>query len=365
MSERLARLDPAFLWSVLQDPTAHPREAVLVIGVGVVLLIAVLLLIGIAFVSGEAARAGAVTETRRRRVRREAWVVAAAWMIASSALVFSGNLALTDRLTCLRCHVDRLEAAIEHSTPHTEVGCADCHAAPGVAGRLALGIQTASDLLLASTGTGMGIAGRLPSSEACLRCHSGVTEGTVSKIVRVSHAQFTRDATFRCLDCHGSVGHGPRGEPDDRPRMTLCLRCHDGETASAHCALCHPGGITDVRGVSKYDYPQVKLPPVTTCEGCHSMERCDACHGLRLPHPPGWATGPKHGRAAAFERRALCRKCHERNDCATDCHPHGAAPGDSHPADWRTQHGVSDSPEAQQACRACHFPGFGCRMCHD
>lgn len=365
MSGSLQRLDPRAIWTILQDPAANPREAVLIIGAGVVLLIMLILLVGIASMSGEASRGAVPSAVSRRRRRREVWVILGGWMAVLGLIGVTSGAVLTDTLTCARCHLDQLEASIESASAHSEVECSGCHSVPGVAGRAAMAVQTVGDLLLAWTETDIGIAHRKPSSAACLRCHAGIVDETAVRIVRVSHAEFVGEPGYRCLDCHGAAGHGPRGEPDDRPRMTLCLRCHDGETASAHCSLCHPGGITSVRGVSKHDYPQVRLPPVTTCEGCHAMERCDACHGLRLPHPPGWSTGPQHGRAGAFERRKLCRKCHDRSDCAVECHPSEAAPGDSHPVDWRTTHGLSSSAETQAQCRMCHFEGFSCKMCHD
>lgn len=367
MREAISSIRLDEIVAALRDPASSPQQAALLIAAIVVLLIVVILVVGIAIVGSEAAKAkpAAATARRRVRVRRDLWVVLSGWVVAIGVAFVAGGVVLTDTATCVRCHRDRFEASAEHAQAHSKIACASCHAEPGIGGRTALGVQTLADVVVQATGRDLGTAERRPRSSSCLRCHVGIGNALVRKVVRVSHAEFVEDPAFRCTDCHASVGHGPRGEPDDRPRMALCLRCHDGSRASADCAVCHPGGITDVRGVSTYDYPLVQLPPVTTCEGCHSMERCDACHGLRMPHPPDWVEVGRHARAGAFSRREKCKKCHERADCQTACHPTGAFPGDGHAAEWQMLHGADTSREALTQCRQCHSnPGFSCEACH-
>lgn len=368
MREAVSGLRIIEMLAVLRDPASYPKQAALLIAAIVVTLIIVILVVGIAMVGAEVARGrpGPAPARRPTRVRRDLWVVLGGWVAAVGVVLVAGGVVLTDTATCVRCHRDRFEASAEHSQAHSQIACASCHAEPGIGGRTALGVQTLADVVAQTSGRDLGTAERRPRSSSCLRCHVGIGNALVRRIVRVSHAEFVDDPAYRCTDCHASVGHGPRGEPDDRPRMTLCLRCHDGTGASADCSVCHPGGITDVRGVSAYDYPIVQLPPVTTCEGCHSMERCDACHGLRMPHPADWAEVGRHGRAGAFTRREKCKKCHERADCQSACHPVGAFPGDGHVAEWDTLHGADASPEALARCRQCHSAaGFSCRSCHD
>ncbi|MCL5290972.1 MAG: hypothetical protein M1548_00350, partial [Actinobacteria bacterium] len=75
--------------------------------------------------------------------------------------------------------------------------------------------------------------------------------------------------------------------------------------------------------------------------------------------PRRWSTAG-HAKAAAFEKKAICKKCHDNNFCG-NCHHF---PG--HPADWKLGHRVSGS--AEKACMSCHLadksPVF-CDLCHD
>ncbi|TLM70544.1 MAG: hypothetical protein FDZ70_09130, partial [Actinobacteria bacterium] len=272
------------LLGLLRNPAGNPRAAALLLAALVVVTLVVIVLAGLLIVVGGAPpdprrSAPGARKRRRKRARRELWVVVGAWMLGIAAAGAAGGIVLTDSSTCVRCHKDRLEMSAADARHHAEIDCAACHAVPGLGGRVVLSLEVLTDLYAAATKRPAALDERRPRSDACRRCHRGIGDSITRKIVRVSHKQFVDEPGWRCLDCHGATGHGPRREPDDRPRMTLCLRCHDGVKASSECAECHPGGITDVRGVSVYDYPQVELGPVHTCEGCHSMERCDACHG--------------------------------------------------------------------------------------
>ena len=129
-------------------------------------------------------------------------------------------------------------------------------------------------------------------------------------------------AGFHCTECHIEAGHAP-GSP--RVQMTRCIRCHDGQTASAACPLCHRADTNrisyaaDRTDATDRDFPKAQLPSISNCAGCHTEPACDACHGLPMPHPASFSRW-EHAQAGPFGSSPLCLRCHVGKDCER-CHP--------------------------------------------
>jgi hypothetical protein len=195
----------------------------------------------------------------------------------------------------------------------------------------------------------------VPSSR-CLGCHSGIlTSVVVSKSgLAMAHEQVIAKGST-CDDCHGSQGHEKKGVG---PTMASCLRCHDGKTASAACTTCHRKPAQSITGVGDTGYGKVRLPNKPTCEGCHSQDTCDTCHGIRMPHPDNFADPKLHARLAAFGgKNKVCYRCHTFSDC-DPCH----LPFNAHVLDW--QHVHAKSPRDGLWCRGCHKTKDMCALCH-
>lgn len=206
-------------------------------------------------------------------------------------------------------------------------------------------------------------------SDRCVRCHSGVVDEVVTTsagTLQVSHAE-PHAAGMVCTACHQRIGHQGAVEPS----MSQCLECHDSVIASAECSACHlvePTGaaaVAEGRGAGSIIYQPVALDS-GNCYGCHETESCDACHGLRLPHPVEYIQGG-HAYDAAWEgKEQLCYQCHDPQECSL-CH-RSFSPASSHPPSFREEH-KSLSRDASCYCHDQRRPPSQrgrpfCEACH-
>lgn len=221
-----------------------------------------------------------------------------------------------------------------------------------------------------------GVDGIVDAS-SCLSCHRSVLKRTIeSKVakVRISHIE-PYEAGMQCADCHETTGHEPVGERA-AISMRRCIVCHDDKIADAACETCHLGDITlagrereilseaeKLKGSGKHQYPAVNVTN-TDCGGCHGAQKeCDACHGLRMPHPYKFLDG-YHAKAAAFEKKELCWRCHGPNDCESgNCH---LSFTNSHLEPWKEIH---QTYPWDSGC-GCHMRDRNedvpiCVFCHD
>jgi hypothetical protein len=122
-------------------------------------------------------------------------------------------------------------------------------------------------------------------------------------------------------------------------------------------------------GTGNLEFPAVRAAK-RECGGCHDQEReCDPCHGIRMPHSLDFRGGG-HARAAAFEKKLMCWKCHDPQFCSnTGCHNSAFNPDNgstSHGRDWKQQHRIA----AWDAGCVCHGAVNQrkvpmCTLCHD
>lgn len=375
----------ALIGEVVAAPTANLGAALLLLAA-----LALLLLIFVTFIAllmlpapkpprrrQREQAAGKPAGTRDAGSHRARLLVAAVLGLAAAALGYAGTA--TDEF-CTSCHAEIGEQRVggqsadassstQRKPAHAQVRCVRCHEEPlpagfvtNVAARIRFGIKQAA-------------GERGPSSEAsvpsdrCIGCHRQIllrtTESTVTGVV-MSHAEPV-ERGVPCLECHKNAGHrsGAQGVS-----MNSCLRCHDGEAASAACALCHKKDVA-FAARTRRTFSFVHLPPVTDCGGCHDQRACDACHGLRMPHPQEFLDG-EHARFAGFERKNLCWRCHTYMECGK-CHqvkaPGLGAWGHGTGDWWRREHGRSTPQGAQAGC-GCHWrspyarAGNYCKACH-
>lgn len=281
---------------------------------------------------------------------------------------------------CVSCHADKATrsegAGAAEATEaasavdaHAGVRCIRCHEDPlpigltsNAAGRIRFAVRYAMG---ADPG---GSVASVPSRR-CIGCHRGILRGTIESTetgVVMSHAEPVRSGV-PCLECHKDAGHrdGSQGVS-----MNTCLKCHDGSQAPAECSTCHTKDTAfAVRARRTFSF--VHLPPITDCGGCHDQRSCDACHGLRMPHPQDFLDG-EHARYAGFEKKQLCWRCHTYVECGK-CHavkPPGLGAWGHGTGDWwRREHGRVTPRGAQAGC-GCHGrspyarAGNYCAACH-
>ncbi len=94
---------------------------------------------------------------------------------------------------------------------------------------------------------------------------------------------------------------------------------------------------------------------LNTCAACHTLVRCESCHGVALPHPDAWMNA--HG-GESLEDPRVCLTCHSEDFCAR-CHgltmPHGEG--------FRKEHASVASSHEDATCLACHDVE-SCDGCH-
>lgn len=143
-----------------------------------------------------------------------------------------------------------------------------------------------------------------------------------------------------CDSCHQSPVHTETTVR--RPTMAICYQCHGSgpdSIAPDECSLCHPPDFESLPAshddafYSGTHAAAVAAGGTEECFVCHQggdTGFCRACHGLDLPHPPGWALDPAGGPGAhvdaAHENAAVCVRCHENRGRA----PAGCYGGECH-----------------------------------
>ncbi|GAB4263013.1 MAG: hypothetical protein Kow00122_19220 [Thermoleophilia bacterium] len=143
-----------------------------------------------------------------------------------------------------------------------------------------------------------------------------------------------------CNACHVTPVHTETSIR--KPAMAQCFTCHGAEPGAAapgDCGLCHPPGFRTLPASHVQAFYQggharvVKAQGTAECFTCHKGDEksfCRACHGLDLPHPPGWAKaesgGPGRHVQAAYDQGAVCVRCHQNRGAP----PAGCYGGECH-----------------------------------
>jgi hypothetical protein len=138
--------------------------------------------------------------------------------------------------------------------------------------------------------------------------------------------------------------------------MSICARCHDGETLPDDCDVCHIGGVPA-------DAPKVKMPlhiSASQCTECHEQKSfCADCHnGLQMPHPEDW--NKAHGGVVLDRSKAICASCHTKEDPSFCIDCHGVRM--PHPGGFLPNHG-DFALKNQKKCVKCHGQN-SCIECH-
>lgn len=297
------------------------------------------------------------------------WARALVWVLLIVVAIVVFDLRSGATSVCVSCHTTEPHARAE-SDLHRSVTCVRCHEDRRGVGAFSAAASRAMHVVAAEVRPSWSGGYGAVTAAACRSCHKTQTSGvwTVKKQqVRVSHAE-PLTAGANCTDCHvlneeGEIGELTRG-------MTPCLRCHDGKRAKDDCALCHLGDPS--AAIRDKDRNMVFsaeiLVPDHRCGGCHEdQSKCDACHGLRMPHSAEFKAN-MHARPAAFEKKKSCFEvCHGINEC-NKCHSfHPGQRVSGHAPNWVTEHGRVSTWTSP--C-ACHAPDDEpnkpfCPLCHD
>lgn len=342
---------------LIQNPRENPQETVLM--VGIVIILPLILLTAVLLVYSIIKRP---PEEKKKGMNKKLWTIVGILLISCLFVFAIFSLIYSSQPSyCHSCHEMRKEYTSWKKSSHKNVTCLSCHQEPGITNWAIMKIQTSRMTYLNMTKKYPKPIVTKVSDLSCIQCHSSLDVQQISHYgIKMSHKEPLK-AGFRCNDCHNTVGHGKVTVEAHYPSMNDCIECHNSEKTSTKCSTCHTKDVGVKPRAQVVDYPKVHLEPPTDCRGCHPIEKCNACHGLEMPHPPGFAQSEVHGKLAAFEKKKLCFKCHAENGCG-DCHiwPSG------HPDDWKKTHGpAAQGPVAREGCLGCHDRSKDfCRLCH-
>jgi hypothetical protein len=393
ITESLSRLPQVIqaIPDVVRDPSSNPLQAAILLGIAIVLILVVLLTIvlivmrpsaeDLAELYGEDAAGGvggAGGAANGRLAEPLGWLtVTSIIIVVVAALWVVTGITTASPEVCASCHVDTVHTASSSNDPHRSVPCVSCHESGGPVARATADLPLRVEhVVLGRIGSATASAyGRPVSSDACIRCHGDQISGVVlikQQNVRVSHKE-PMAAGAQCVDCHiltsGVISSGTAG-------MTPCLRCHNGTITKSECNVCHVGDPAGAirSGIKSGSMASAQVPN-PTCGGCHfDMTRCNACHGIAMPHSTAFKMY-LHARPGALDiwdnGGKTCAKCHYpgHNNCQSPaCHQ---SPFPQHPSPaMKVAHTGTPWSQSQVAC-SCHrwnaFDHNGmnfCQICH-
>ena len=212
------------------------------------------------------------------------------------------------------------------------------------------------------------------------------------------HVTHVEDLGLECGECHENLATSTQLSHDLLPVMDQCTACHDGDTASEECSVCHtrPDDPTTYtwQPTAGLLFPhQTHLAVAIVCDQCHSatassaalaprtppeMGSCMDCHAVpltdagcytchaslegKLPtsHGPDWSE--VHGLFIPDDSNGECSLCHQQADCES-CHAQTQLEKKVHPANYEFLH-AGEFFGFEKECGTCHAMPQECMSCH-
>lgn len=230
---------------------------------------------------------------------------------------------------CMSCHnKENLHSKPFKNSAHKDADCSACHEGGSLLSRSIIATPKRLAHFISSVTTDghpTTVFTPLPNN-GCTSCHKDMQKTMLVNAdgnkVKVAH-KHPLDAGMSCIDCHAFANNAVSSIHDTG--MQSCLSCHDNESQSAECVVCHIGDPTAPS--TRKPSPENARTQVTRadCYACHNPQKCDSCHGVRMPHPQGPGGYLDFHAADAKKGYNRCFKCHDKGGCL-DCHFDGGAP---------------------------------------
>ena len=173
----------------------------------------------------------------------------------------------------------------------------------------------------------------------CVSCHPEWNRKAVFSTVYFPHRTHSAEG-IECGVCHEREG----ADRDRVPAMSTCVECHSQAKPSGDCEACHPPGslfhgatIAKDRDKSTQctichptaslvararAHRMPRLPKTTSsCAPCHDSGQCAGCHPAAHQKP----YFVKHASDIRQRRVSMtsCYRCHDARWCAMECHATG------------------------------------------
>jgi hypothetical protein len=276
-------------------------------------------------------------------------------------------------IQCTQCHDESKRKVnpsaglkINHQV-HTEAGiaCPICH------NRIAHNEDFELKLKNPKTGEKNKKHENFMKMTACFRCHE---QSPAAKNAPPGECSACHTPEFELIPPSHLVpgwfpkGHGVAGAKEES-RVAEAMGANYKPWISGSDEASKPAekSATDAEKTSSKEskYVGEELPKVETineCSTCHAREFCTGCHGVPMPHPPGFTE--LHG-TYGKENPQVCAKCHGLGvDFCNNCH-HGTTLGYTIKprVTWKVQHPLAVNKSGANACFRCHEPTY-CARCH-
>lgn len=291
--------------------------------------------------------------------------------IVAAAVIFAAvvSTASVSPAFCKSCHRSAGETLA--SSAHAGARCDSCHVSGGALGVLenrfrVVAMVAEAPFVAIARGSLGGTDGM--DNEACLVCHESSMSKTLTvNGIRMNHRS-PEEKGWLCTECHSGTAHA--AEEPDRASYTMedCMSCHSAGTENlATCTVCHPDDDQTVvrrntpwRVTHGSNWQQTHgMGDLDTCKVCHGNDYCVACHGMSLPHVPGFLGN--HGDivvAGGQSGDEKCLVCHKGKACEI-CHGMEMP----HPTGFIKEHKSLSEELGRDACERCHKPEQ-CVACH-
>ncbi len=216
-------------------------------------------------------------------------------------------------------------------------------------------------------------------SKDCLLCHTPKSAENDYAVEQKESPKSYADVIFshefhegiECSSCHKGIEKNENIEKVSRPKMPVCLECHNGDEAPKACDTCHKKIRQDIAPEThKGDWAQWHGKEATfdkqVCLYCHQKNMCQNCHQTEKPrdHLTFVWKNEDHGIEATHDRRK-CAECHTAGYCS-DCHRQ--KPPSHKRGDWMAYERNNGHAQAARrnfrSCKVCHETSE-CAKCHE
>ncbi len=210
------------------------------------------------------------TPPRKKKFRIIPVLIAAAIavvLLAAGGFAFAATQESHDPF-CASCHTQPESTFVERSTAASPVDlasyhttqsslCIDCHAGPGITGRMLAELMGARNAVMWFTGTAVQPAPlNFPiSDQTCLKCHQDVTQRGFSPKTQMTVP---------------SASGGGEREGRNNHWHEFLTRRQAADPNAGTCVTCHSGHVTDVNAQNGFINDQNVQ---ATCDACHRAIR--------------------------------------------------------------------------------------------
>ena len=266
--------------------------------------------------------------------------------------------------TCSLCHLEKVQ--FPHKTHiDNSFSCEDCHKNIKKSKKTVSGPD-------------------IPSKKSCDECHdeklkyADITVFSYKQVYKMNHEYHLEEMGLECDDCHKVFTKKNKIKNTEivDNYKEQCLGCHDCETASGNCMLCHINIISpkthDVNCDKKHKI--MAGSRIKDCKECHrKKDFCDRCHkGIKKPfssHNPNFRQTHKYESRVSMKN---CKACHSDRYCR-NCHKANKVTNKSkfsikrHPQGWLNRNSPNFHKRKARlkltSCSSCHTKN-DCFYCH-